>query len=128
MTLAFSPDQNDEPDGGAGRRVERRQRVLFGGKLVLGPNFSMDCTIRNLSDGGAQVRIAPEVTLPAEFHLIEIRSGVAYRAQIAWRSVTAAGLQFSERLDLTRPGLAPAYLRQLWLGCGMRGAHLHEDM
>lgn len=124
MTSTLLPGQNEAAD--PGRRASRRQRVLFGGKIVIGPNFSMDCTIRNLSDGGAQVRVGPEVALPHGFHLIEIRSGMAYRAEVAWRSLTAAGLKFTERLDLNRPG-APMHLRQLWLGCATRGAHLHEE-
>ena len=32
-----------------------------------------------------------------------------------------------KRIITSTGGLAPTHLRQLWLGCGMRGAHLHED-
>ncbi|MGZ3273852.1 MAG: PilZ domain-containing protein [Caulobacteraceae bacterium] len=125
MTSATLPGPIDDPDADCRRRA-RRQRVLFGGKIVLGPNLSMDCTIRNLSEGGAQVRIGIEVGLPNEFHLIEIRSAMAYRVRVAWRSASATGVKFTERLDLNRTD-APLHLRQLWLGCATRGAHLHDD-
>ena len=100
--------------------------MLFAGKIILDNGLTMDCMIRNLSDGGAQIRVAPEVAVPNQFHLIEIRSGTAYRAQVAWRAPASAGLKFIERHDLNGAG-APIGLRQLWLGCATRGAHMHEE-
>jgi hypothetical protein len=119
MTSEVSPDA-------ACRRGKPRQRVLLSGKVVLTNGLSPDCTIRNLTDSGAQIRVAPGQVLPDEFHLLEIRSGVAYRAKVAWRTPAATGLTFSERLDLHQPD-APLYLRRLWLGCAQRGVGVTQQ-
>lgn len=104
------------------RRERPRQRVLLAGKIVQGNGLSPDCTIRNLTDAGAQIRVAPGQAIPDAFHLIEIRSGMAYRAEVAWRTPSTAGLKFSDRIDLSQAGgAAPVHLRTLWLGCAQRG-------
>jgi hypothetical protein len=123
-----SPAAPTSTEADAGLPVrERRQRVLFSGKIMFDNGFTLDCTIRNLSEGGAQVRVAAGPLLPDDFYLIEIRSGAAYRAHVAWRSPGIAGLKFIERLDLQRPAPGvPADLRQLWLACAVRGAYHSE--
>jgi hypothetical protein len=104
------------------RRDKPRRRVLLSGKIVLGNGLSPDCTIRNLTDSGAQIRVATGQAIPDAFHLIEIRSGMAYRAEVAWRTPSAAGLKFSESIDLSQSSAAvPVHLRTLWLGCAQRG-------
>ncbi|HEY4030027.1 MAG TPA: PilZ domain-containing protein [Caulobacteraceae bacterium] len=109
------------------RRNQPRRRVLLAGKVVQAAGLSMDCTIRNLTEAGAQIRVPAGQALPDAFDLIEIRSGVAYRAKVAWRSPAGTGVQFSERLDLNHPSAAvPLYLRTLWLGCASRGVSASE--
>jgi hypothetical protein len=109
------------------RREKPRRRVLLAGKIVQDNGLSPDCTIRNLTDGGAQIRVPVGQAIPDEFHLIEISSGMAYRAHVAWRTPSTAGLQFSARLDLSvSNGAAPIHLRKLWLGCAQRGISAPE--
>ena len=102
------------------RRVEPRRRVLLAGKIVQGNGITLDCMIRNLTDGGAQIRVAAGQIVPNAFELIEIRSGVAYGAAVVWRSAGGMGVKFSERIDLNS-ATAPLRLRVLWLGCASRG-------
>lgn len=43
------------------KRKAQRQRVLKGGKIIFANgSFTVDCTIRNLSDKGARLRGGPE--------------------------------------------------------------------
>ncbi len=103
------------------RGGESRRRVLLAGKIVQANGISLDCMIRNLTEGGAQVRVAPGQIVANAFHLIEIRSGIAYHAAVAWRSPAGMGLKFSGRIDLNQPSGVPLALRLLWLGCASRG-------
>jgi hypothetical protein len=126
MTSQALSDSSDATDADCRRRKPRR-RVLLAGKIVQANGLTPDCTIRNLTDTGAQVRFAAGQVAPDEFYLLEIRAGVAYRAHVAWRTATEAGVRFSERLDLNHPGDAvPRYLRTLWLGCASRGVGVSE--
>jgi hypothetical protein len=107
------------------RRGELRRRVLLAGKIVQANGITVDCTIRNVSEGGAQVRVAAGQIVPNAFDLIEIRSGIAYRAEVAWRSPAGMGVKFSDRINLDAAG-APLSLRVLWLGCASRGVSASE--
>jgi hypothetical protein len=95
------------------------------GKIVQANGITLDCTIRNLTECGAQIRAAAGPIVPNAFELIEIRSGIAYRAEVAWRSPAGMGLKFSGRFDLNSSG-APLSLRVLWLGCASRGVSASE--
>ncbi|HEY0302063.1 MAG TPA: PilZ domain-containing protein [Rhizomicrobium sp.] len=96
-------------------RLAARKRVLFGGKIVHDDGaFSLDCTIRDLSDAGARITLGNRVSIPAEVYLIDLRAGVAYRAQVAWRRTPNFGLRFVERIDLAAAPAELAYLARLW--------------
>lgn len=105
-----------EPRASEHRRV-RRNRVLMDGKVTyaLGAR-SIDCTIRDLSETGARVRLVGPEPVPEQVVLIQMRSGVAYEATVAWARDRDLGLNFNaaHRLDDDcPPSLAP--LRRLWL-------------
>ena len=110
----------DALDGDDCRRAEPRRRVLLAGKLVEMNGITHDCMIRNLTAGGAQIRPPQGVVIPNAFELIEIRSGIAYCAEVRWRSPAGLGVKFTQRIDLNAVG-APLRLRVLWLGCASRG-------
>ena len=50
--------------GAERRRGEPRRRVLLAGKIAQANGITHDCMIRNLTEGGAQVRVAPGQILP----------------------------------------------------------------
>jgi len=88
-------------DGDA--RKHRRQRKLLGGKIYFNNRSSVfDCTIRNLSDGGAKLKIESIVGLPRNFKLYIPNLDETHQCEIAWNSMNAVGVRF------TAPQFAPA--------------------
>ncbi len=122
LQLVEAPAPQPASDGPADARKEKRagprRRVLFGGKIVfaLGAR-SIDCTIRDLSEAGAQVRLAAFELLPEEVYLIELRRGLAHEARVAWVRPPHLGLQFvrSHLLAEAPPSSEFGAMRRLWL-------------
>ena len=94
----------------------------MGGKLVYGPReFSVDCTIRDLTEAGAHLRLASDAPLTDPIWLIVIRSGVAHHAQVAWRKPPEVGLRFDQTIDLRQHASGPLlHLHRLWVECSER--------
>ena len=113
------------PTPGAERSTSR-QRVLLGGKLVFGvAEFSVDCTIRDLSEAGARVKLPMDLATAETVWLIDVRGGVAYRADVAWRKRSELGLKFIDCHDLKSPTPpSMTHLRMLWLECAARPGRL----
>jgi hypothetical protein len=87
-------------DQRADRRKSARRRVLKDGKLIFGPGKSVvDCTIDNMSDGGAHVRLVGSHGLPPEFYLAEASKGIVHKAEVAWRTTAGIGLKLLATLD-----------------------------
>ena len=107
-------------------RSARRQRTLLSGKLIFGPHeLSADCTILDLTEAGARVRLPVDLAAIDNVWLILITAAVAYRAELRWRDGRTLGLSFSEHRDLKSE--APEeldHMRQLWLECQERPALL----
>ncbi len=99
------------------QRAAVRQRVLLAGRLVYGDaSLTIDCAIRDLSDTGARVRLSGPVALPSRLYLIEVRTGMAFDAEVAWRRVPEFGLRFSEAHDLkTSANPKMKLLKRIWL-------------
>jgi hypothetical protein len=103
-------------------RSARRQRALLMGKLVFGiAVITIDCTIRDLSETGARVRLPHDLPTPDTMWLIVISTGVAYQSEVRWRQGQDLGLSFTAEHDLKTPApLSGDYLRRLWLDCSPR--------
>ncbi len=77
------------------RKTPRRPLGLIG-KLVVDGNL-LDCTIIDLSDGGARIELTADIILPASFYLrIPIEQPIA-QAFLVWRSRRTIGVQFVAR-------------------------------
>lgn len=78
------------------RASPRRRMLLRDGSLLDGrPDRILRCTIKDLSDGGARVRLtAASEVVGEEVTLIDPKDGTERRARIAWRSDTELGLAF----------------------------------
>ena len=91
------------PDGEAQRKDRRkgpRRRVLKDGKLIFGQGPSVvDCTIDNMSDGGAHIRVTSSHGVPEDFYLVEANRGVIHKAEVAWRTTTGMGLKLLGPLE-----------------------------
>jgi hypothetical protein len=87
------------PQGRENRRNPRR-RVLKDGKLIFGKgNCILDCTIDNMSDGGAHIRMTSSHGVPPEFYLAEASRGIIHVAEVAWRTPTGMGLKLLGPLE-----------------------------
>ena len=71
--------------------------MLFGGKIVYGAgHFTVDCVIRNLTKRGAKLGATGAGDLPDQFHLLDVRAGVAYEATVKWRRPSEVGVTFGK--------------------------------
>ena len=108
--------KTDDQNLTAEQRAAARQRVFLAGRLVYGDgDLTVDCSIRDLSQVGARVKLSGSVALPSIVHLIEIRTGQAFECEVAWRRLPEVGLRFTKIHDLVN---APAgelkMLRRVW--------------
>jgi hypothetical protein len=73
-----------------------RQRVLREGRLVFNDGSSViNCIIRQLSPGGAKLRLPAPTYLPRSLALLCLTSEMLYSAEIAWRHGVDLGLVFT---------------------------------
>lgn len=98
-------------------RGQPRRRVLLGGKLIHGePPRSLDCSVADLSQSGAKVRLEGPEPLSAPIYLVVIRKDLAFCAQVEWRRGATIGLSFDRAFDLKTPSAdLPRIVRQLWV-------------
>ena len=55
---------------------------------------AIECTIRGISVGGAQVQSSGSLQLDKEIYLVDTRKDVAYLAKVVWIKDDRAGLSF----------------------------------
>ena len=76
-------------------RSERRSRVLKGASILTGiTNSEIVCTVRNMHQHGAELRIPAEARVPPEFLLYVAVDGIAYRCVMRWRHDDKMGVAF----------------------------------
>lgn len=72
------------------------QRLLLGGKIVFNERSSvMDCTVRSLSEDGAELRLPNTLSVPRAFHLVVKPHNKTYACEVAWRTATDIGVTFA---------------------------------
>jgi len=77
------------------RRSSPRRRVLKQGKAIFNGNASViDCTVRDVSLGGARISCPQTMGLPDVFHLVIMSDREVREVRVAWRRHNEAGLQF----------------------------------
>ena len=83
--------------GTKSRRGALRKRVLKGAKIVYGNfMFVVDCTIRDLSESGAQLRLPSVSPVPDNFHLFIKETQTICAAHLVWRDGRDMGVAFDE--------------------------------
>ncbi len=81
-------------------RLASRGRTFLAAKVAWdGGVFSFDCVMRDLSSTGARLKLPPSCALPNTFHLLEVKSGEIWEAQIAWRRYPEIGVTFLRTCD-----------------------------
>ena len=75
-------------------RAAPRQRVLKGGRIVINDGFStFQCTVRNLSETGARLKVAGVVGIPDTFQLV-MDDGRKFACTVAWKTEFEIGVHF----------------------------------
>jgi len=99
------------------KRLESRKRVLKPGVLVQSDGaISCDCSILDISDSGARVRVPRNHTVPPKFMLIDIQGLMAHDVSLMWRRDQFAGLRFevSHAINSAMPDHLK-FVRSLWI-------------
>jgi hypothetical protein len=77
------------------RRRWPRRRVLKRGKILYYDRPSViDCTIRDISEGGARLLCSQSGLLPKEFFLVFVVEKEMRNARIVWRTAEELGVEF----------------------------------
>jgi hypothetical protein len=77
------------------RRAQPRHRTLKAGKIVFNHRFSVvDCTIRNLSVGGACLLVPSTIGIPDDFDLLIEPEKATRPCRVAWKNETRIGVTF----------------------------------
>jgi hypothetical protein len=76
------------------KRAFARRRVLKGGRITFNDGRStIDCTVRDLSDGGAKLRVASVIGVPDHFRLV-VTGGEIYECRVVHRKENELGVSF----------------------------------
>jgi hypothetical protein len=88
-------DQSPAPASLEERRKRTRRRMLKGAQIVFAHRgAAIDCAVRNLSDGGACLRVFSPVGIPDMFELW-LDSDSVRCCRVVWRKATQIGVVFT---------------------------------
>jgi len=88
-------DAGGTPANDPSRRAAPRQRLFQAAVLAEhAEGTPLDCLIRDIATGGAQLRLNPGVDAPRNAYLINLMKRVAYPAARVWQRGTLAGVSF----------------------------------
>jgi hypothetical protein len=84
---------------GSDLRGLRRQRVFKGAKIVFnGYHSVLDCTVRDLTETGARLRLSSTADVPQQFELYFPQEKLIARARLAWQMGRDCGIALAEPL------------------------------
>jgi PilZ domain len=96
------PSDNDRPKEQAGETAKgeehrdvHRQRTLKRARAVLSDRSTIDCTIRDISKGGARLVFGDAFELPETFRLIIVMSSTIVPVRLQWQRGMEAGVAFT---------------------------------
>ena len=89
MSSTLADELNEE-------RRAQRERTFLPARIAFGENgaLSTQCTVIQLSSGGARLHVAASVTVPDRFDLSIPQRGLTYRARQLWRKDDYVGVEF----------------------------------
>jgi hypothetical protein len=109
------------PNTLSGKRMTTRRKSLLGGRVVYGKGaYTVQCAVHNLSEAGARIKTARSVAFPKAIYLIEIKSGIAYAANVVWGRPSEFGLSFLTKYHLDDLPPEIDYLRPIWVEASVR--------
>ncbi len=87
-------DDSQKPAEGDSRRADFRRRVIKGGKIVYNKRQTViDCSIRDLTPGGAKLTTMSPQSLPRNFQL-EFMDGNVRSCELRWGQGMVFGVKF----------------------------------
>jgi hypothetical protein len=100
MSAAIKLDLNQDY-----RRTSRR-KVVEDARIIdkKGEWSLLNCTVRDISEGGAKLQIDPELEIPTCFDLLLIKEMTIIPVRIRWRRRNFMGVQF-----VGKPREAPSF-------------------
>ncbi|VVB43748.1 hypothetical protein RHAL1_00884 [Beijerinckiaceae bacterium RH AL1] len=86
------------------RRKHVRRRTLLNGRLEIAAlnGWSLECTVRNLSETGARLALPGDVVVPQHVSLA-VSDGGPRQAKLIWYAKGQAGFAFGERRTVPQP-------------------------
>lgn len=91
------------------QRQSARQRSLLGARACYNRRrVTLECVVRNISEGGALLVVSDAVALPAMFELEIAQRQRTYNAHVRWRSGTRVGVSFETHAVTEPAGVAQA--------------------
>jgi hypothetical protein len=76
------------------RRRFPRTKVFKGAKLILAGRSTIRCTVRDLSNHGACLRLSSTTGLSPEFDLSFDTGKMLRNCRVAWQTLTSVGVSF----------------------------------
>ena len=87
----------DAAQESAERRAERRMRTLKRARIVFNHGHSVfDCTIRNLSSGGALIEVPNMLGIPMQFDILLGDSATRRPCSVRWSTERMMGVRFDD--------------------------------
>ncbi len=72
---------------------EPRRRILKAGKIIFNRTSIIDCTVRNISSGGAALELPSTAGIPSEF-ILRINGQLDRACEMAWKRAGKIGAKF----------------------------------
>lgn len=90
----------DKPAGheagdGDHHRSAHRQRTLKAARVVLSDWTVIDCTIRDISEGGAKIVFGDAFSLPEDFRILFVSTNTIRPARLLWQRGLTIGVAFT---------------------------------
>jgi PilZ domain len=112
--LTEAADANVIPPLTERRKSPRKKSLLFGKLAFASGAESLDCTICDISLSGARISLPQAQTVPADLYLIVMRSGIAHRSEVRWRTGSQLGVRFLNSISLDGDTSEVEFLKALW--------------
>lgn len=91
-----------QPPDNIERRLHPREPTNLRARAFYGQGLTLwaDCTILDLSQGGARLQISSIYPLPPRFVLLQLLGGMVYDVRIRWRRGDMTGVAFDDRRSI----------------------------
>jgi len=78
----------------AEQRKSTRHKALKGGRIIFNNGWSIACTVRNVSEGGAKLHVENTLDIPSAFRLVLNDGSSPRECVVRWRNAVTLGVEF----------------------------------